>query len=560
MTHTGFTPRLARYLGLLGTVLVLLLVAGPGQGDAAAAAIPPAGIVPRAPQARPIEQEATAITAHSGDHTVAAMRRELLDYVSTAYGLPAAAGTGDLNAVMPLVEAQLAVQELSDAEVVRIHEALPIIHNWPTVQARMAAGLDQPASRPPRGTRTFSPSETAELEQLRAVLDAVFVQQQTWSPLVGSGDPAYLDHIDDARALVQGATTEDLADLRDALSWVPDWQTTLAPDVMGLLEPSGPGLLAQADSPLVDGVAGARPLVTSEQCSDADRSRNVLPLIIAAAAVKGTALIAGYVANFFTKDVKICIGLIVAVVCVDFPNPVFFILKFVELAGNRVVDGLNAAVLVAGVCTSIDHWRLTVDHRDNFLIKAQDILASLITRHNELIQRTETVDFENREAWKLDLQLAIEENLLLPAPAPDGSDENRISLFQLTDTVCFNPDELLPTPVPPLPTPNLITPAADIDPPPDLATLPTPMPPTVLADRREQCGITLVKRIVDEAIQLNKLAGNDVHDADNFFAAANIHFVAGRWKEAYLRYREAYRAAVQPDAEPRTQFGTSMDR
>lgn len=275
------------------------------------------------------------------------------------------------------------------------------------------------------------------------------------------------------------------------------------------------------------------------------------------AALKGTSAIEDFAANFFTKDIKICFGIIGVVVCVDFPNPVFFILKILEFATNRVTDALDGVILVTNTCQSIAHWRLVVKQRDDFLTSAQGVMDKLIRRHNELVDRTEQIDFANREAWKLQLQLKIEENLLEPAPLPDGSNENRISLFQLTDTVCFNPDELLPTPVPPLPTPSLITPAASIDPPPDLVTLPTPRAPKILADRREQCGIALVKRIVDEAIQLNKLAGNDVHDADNFFAAANVHFTAGRWKEAYLRFREAYRAAVQPDAEPRGAFAST---
>ncbi|HRA19707.1 MAG TPA: hypothetical protein PLZ56_04640, partial [Anaerolineae bacterium] len=172
------------------------------------------------------------------------------------------------------------------------------------------------------------------------------------------------------------------------------------------------------------------------------------------------------------------------------------------------------------------------------------------------VERSDRIDFTNREAWKLRLQLSIEENLLLPDPKPDGSDENRISLFQLTDTVCFNPDELLPTPVFALPTPDVPTPAPTIDPAPVLAPIPTARSPFIVPDRREQCGLLLVKRIVEESILMNKMAGNDVHNADDTYAAAMVHLNAGRYKLAYLRFREAYRDAVQPDAEPRQAMST----
>ena len=180
----------------------------------------------------------------------------------------------------------------------------------------------------------------------------------------------------------------------------------------------------------------------------------------------------------------------------------------------------------------------------------------MIQRHNEIVERSDRIDFTNREAWKLRLQLSIEENLLLPDPRPDGSDENRISLFQLTDTVCFNPEHLLPTPAFPIPTPDVPTPAPTIDPAPVLDPLPTARAPFMVPDPREQCGLLLVKRIVEESILLNRMAGNDVHNAADTYAAAIVHLNAGRYKSAYLRFREAYRDSVQPDDEPRTGLTT----
>jgi hypothetical protein len=216
---------------------------------------------------------------------------------------------------------------------------------------------------------------------------------------------------------------------------------------------------------------------------------------------------------------------------------------------------MRAAIDVANVCQSIQHWKETNQHRSDFLIDAQTVLTGLISRDNEIVERAEKVDYDNREAWKLELQLSIEENLLLPAPRDDGSDENRISLFQLTDTVCFNPDHLLPTPVFALPTPDVKTPQPTAVAPPVLPALPTARTPFIVPDRREQCGIDLVRRIVLEAIDLNERAGNDVHNAEEYFAAGEVHYNARRFKEAYARYREAYQAAVQPDNEPRGPVG-----
>jgi hypothetical protein len=496
---------------------------------------------------------------HPADDRATAARRAIADFVAGAFVSPSGDGVGDLGRAIPLGEVQLAIQAMPAADVLRIYNALPIVQHWGAIQKQMATGAAPFALPPPRGTRTFAPSDAAELEQVRHDLDAVFTVQQGWGAIVGTSDPAYVARIADGRKLLRDAQLEDLANLRDALAWIPDWQHTLAPDLNTLLG-LGPGgtLMHRPVEP--QRAMGAQPETTDEQCSTVDRERDPLPLIIASAVLRGTALIEDFAANFFTKDIKVCTGALGVTVCVDVPNPVFFILKTIQLATNRVVDGLDAAWGTLGVCQSIDHWKLTVAHRTEFLVNAQGIMASIIARNNELVGRTETIDLANREAWKLELELAIEDNLLLPAPMPDGSNENRISLFQLTDSVCFNPDELLPTPVPALPTPALTAPQPTAAPPPDLDPLPTVRAPVPVTDRREQCGLELVKRLVGEAIQLNLQAGNDIHDAQTIYAAANLDLAAHHFAQAYLRYRQAYRAAVQPDAEPRFAASTSADR
>jgi hypothetical protein len=551
-----------RLLGVLLLALVLGTLASPAAHRALAAAGPAHSPGPRLPATARVIDAATAPAqaANPAGEDVATKRREIADYVSGAYSLPAHDSLGDLGRILPQGEAALAVQNMSAAEVTRLHDALPLIHYWPEIRRHMAAGSSAATPQPPRGSRAFTPAEAQDLEQVRADLQAVLATQESWAPIVGGADPSYTARIADGRSLVKDATLEDLATLRDALDWIPDWRQTLAPNLGAIVGPDGLGALAHNGAGQDARALAAHPAVTSEQCSDADRNRDPLPLIIASAVLRGTALTEDFAANFFTKDIKICVAIIGFSICVDFPNPVFFILKTIQLATNRAVDGLDAAVMVAAVCTSIDHWLLTIQDRDEFLVNAQGIMKSVIERNNELIERSENIDFADREAWKLKLELAIEENLLEPAPLPDGSNENRISLFQLTDSICFNPDELLPTPVPALPTPALTDPEQVGAPPPDLDPLPTARAPIPVPDRREQCGLELVKRLVGEAIQLNLQAGNDIHDAQTIYATANADLAAGHFAQAYLRYREAYRAAVQPDAEPRQAASSSIDR
>lgn len=538
-------------------VLVASLFAGGSSMPAHGSELPIASVSPVSPvevhRTAGVETTSSALGdpgVSGAEASAAAVRRaEIAAFLAQAYGRSAGARTGDLAALMPVDEALVGIGSLSDAEVERIHKALPIIGHWKTAQANVTARSAATAGHVDAHHAALAEDE--DLEEVRRGMEAVLDVQAGWADLIGDKDPMFAQRIDESRRLLQDATTEDLLALREALSIIPEWRTTLAPDLGALVGPGGLAPPTTWRSPTSDATSPDAVQVTTEQCSEADYSRNVLPLVIASAAVEGVRILASFASIFAAEDIKICIGLIVAVVCVDFPNPIFFILKFVEFAAARSRDGLDAAVLVAGVCTSIKHWHASVAHRTDFLIEAQQVMKSLITSDNELVERAERIDFTNREAWKLRLQLDIEANLLEPDPKADGSDENRMSLLQLTDTVCFNPEQLLPTPVFALPTPVLTDPVADVAPPPVLEPLPTARVPFLVPDPREQCGLLLVKRIVEEAILLNRMAGNNIHNANDAYDAAIVHLNANRYKSAYLRFREAYRDAVQPDAEPR---------
>lgn len=485
---------------------------------------------------------------------LARQRRDIAQFLKAAYHGGPETGVGRLAAIVPEDEALHAVESLSDDEVRRIHAAVPMIAQSREIEANLAAMVRQ---------KTLGQQPTIldgaladDPESVRQGLNAVLDMQATWSGWVGGDLPSFDETINDNRQLVAQATAEDLLALDRALSFVPNWRTALAPDLNALLGPNQLGASTKGLTPPNQVALPDALQVTDEQCSAADYTRDTVPLIIAAAVLDGSRRIAGFAADLLPEDIKACVGIFGAVICADFPNPFYQILKLVEFGITRAMDGINAAITVANVCQAIAHWKLFIMHRDEFLIDAQTVLTELMTRNNEIVERSDRIDFTNREAWKLRLQLSIEENLLLPDPKPDGSDENRISLFQLTDTVCFNPDELLPTPVFALPTPDVPTPAPTIDPAPILAPIPTARSPFIVPDRREQCGLLLVKRIVEESILMNKMAGNDVHNADDTYAAAMVHLNAGRYKLAYLRFREAYRDAVQPDAEPRQAMST----
>lgn len=67
---------------------------------------------------------------------------------------------------------------------------------------------------------------------------------------------------------------------------------------------------------------------------------------------------------------------------------------------------------------------------------------------------------------------------------------------------------------------------------------------------KEECGLNLVRRIVGETISHNQQAGNNIHNAQALLAAGDTLKASQGYAAAYLRYRQAYQAAVKPDPEP----------
>jgi len=59
-----------------------------------------------------------------------------------------------------------------------------------------------------------------------------------------------------------------------------------------------------------------------------------------------------------------------------------------------------------------------------------------------------------------------------------------------------------------------------------------------------------VRWVVSDTIQMQMLAGYDVRNAEDEYKAAEIHLASGQFKDAFARYRLAYRAAVRVGREP----------
>jgi hypothetical protein len=246
------------------------------------------------------------------------------------------------------------------------------------------------------------------------------------------------------------------------------------------------------------------------------------------------------------KDIKI----LIFGAAVDIPNPYTLLMIIAKMIVNRVADGLAADLAVAGYCTSVVHWIHTIMHAQSLVDRSQDLLYQEMEFHNRMTARYNVLDLTERELWKLQMQLAMEENLLLDAPLADGSDENRMALFQFVDTACFNPEELLPTPIPPFDVPEAPTPNSPIDPPDRYVPLPTIQPFVGPPDPREECGLELVRRIVAETILHNQQAGQNVHNAPSLLLAGDSFLASRNFGQAYVRYRQAYQAAVKPDPSP----------
>jgi len=70
-----------------------------------------------------------------------------------------------------------------------------------------------------------------------------------------------------------------------------------------------------------------------------------------------------------------------------------------------------------------------------------------------------------------------------------------------------------------------------------------PYAPEVIAG----CGLLeLVMDIVRSAIDMNRIAGQNVHNAQQEYDTAVVHYNNGEWKLAFTRLRNAYRDAVRP--------------
>ena len=59
-----------------------------------------------------------------------------------------------------------------------------------------------------------------------------------------------------------------------------------------------------------------------------------------------------------------------------------------------------------------------------------------------------------------------------------------------------------------------------------------------------------VREVVAEAILMNDDAGQDIGQALTFFAQGDTHFNNQQYSDAFVSYREAYRAAAQAGAPP----------
>lgn len=73
--------------------------------------------------------------------------------------------------------------------------------------------------------------------------------------------------------------------------------------------------------------------------------------------------------------------------------------------------------------------------------------------------------------------------------------------------------------------------------------------PTILYEpdgpERQRCGkIEVVRRIVEDTISMVEESGEGINNAEAEYDAAVEHLTAGRYRDAYLRFRKAYREAV----------------
>ena len=176
------------------------------------------------------------------------------------------------------------------------------------------------------------------------------------------------------------------------------------------------------------------------------------------------------------------------------------IVKGIALATNAIYEGFsfcNGGVDGAELGAAFDY--IQIIHAD-----LHDHDRGLTTRFNTMDKFL--FNFRN-----LNLRQRIEDNIGSPEDSP-------IALFALPRQVCISTE---------------------------LETLQAtdPYAPEVIAG----CGLLeLVMDIVRSAIDMNRVAGQDVHNAQEEYDTAVVHYNNGEWKLAFTRLRNAYRDAVRP--------------
>ena len=177
------------------------------------------------------------------------------------------------------------------------------------------------------------------------------------------------------------------------------------------------------------------------------------------------------------------------------------ILKGIHLAASAVLEGLSFCI------GTIDAAELKTALRNTELLHAELAMhdQNLTTRFNW----TDNALFHFRN---LNLRSRIEDNLASPEDDP-------IALFTLPGDVCITTDlEVVST-----------------------------NNPKFSSERIAGCGLLeVVSDTVRSAIDMNLIAGQDVHNAEAEFQTAVEHFNNGEYKLAYARFRKAYREAVRP--------------
>ncbi len=194
-------------------------------------------------------------------------------------------------------------------------------------------------------------------------------------------------------------------------------------------------------------------------------------------------------------DTDLCVTLVVACVCLTLPNPVFYVLHSIRLGLQYTVRALNFQNALASNCQEGLHRAL-----QNLFLDAtisSRVTQSSLDRHAEMR-----------------MVLAIEENLL-------EQRDDRVSLFQLPGSMCG--DEV-----------------------PDDTPLMTGF------EGFRFCGkLEFTRKVVADRIrQSATIEGRtDVNGALAELAAGDQHYMDGRWRAAYERYSQAYRAAARPDVQ-----------